>query len=96
VPTFLVLPRFRREYAKLTPEQAAAFRAALAVFLEGLASGTFHPGLRIHRIEGTLGVWSLTWAPDGRATFEYGQQVRPGEPHIVWRRIGDQSIYRRA
>lgn len=31
-------------------------------------------------------------APDGRATFHYGDEVKAGEPHIVWRRIGDHSI----
>lgn len=25
-------------------------------------------------------------APDGRATWQYGPEVRPGEPHAVWRR----------
>ena len=95
MPTFDVLPRFLRGYGKLTPDQARAFRAALARFLDGLRTGTFDPGLRVHRIEGTKDVWSLTWAPDGRATFTYGPEVRPGEPHVIWRRIGSHAIYRR-
>lgn len=33
----------------------------------------------------------MTWAADGRATFEYGQEIRPGEPHIIWRRIGTHA-----
>jgi hypothetical protein len=36
----------------------------------------------------------MTWAADGRATFEYGQEIRPGEPHIIWRRIGTHDIFR--
>ena len=40
----------------------------------------------------TTGVWELTWAPDGRATFSYGPEVRPSEQHVMWRRIGDHSI----
>ena len=24
--------------------------------------------------------WELTWAPDSRATFHFGNQVREGEP----------------
>jgi hypothetical protein len=32
--------------------------------------------------------WEMTWAPDGRATLEYGTERRPGEPHVIWRRIG--------
>ena len=34
----------------------------------------------------------MTWAPDVRATFEYGAEVREGEAHIVWRRIGTHDI----
>jgi hypothetical protein len=52
----------------------------------------FPPALRVHRVQGHDGVWELTWAPDGRATFSYGPEVRPGEPHVMWRRIGDHSI----
>jgi hypothetical protein len=37
----------------------------------------------------------MSWAPDGRATFEYGDEVHPGQPHIVWRRVGTHSIFRR-
>ena len=54
----------------------------------------FPPTLRVHRVQGHEGVWELTWAPDGRATFSYGSEVRPGEPHLIWRRIGDHSILR--
>jgi hypothetical protein len=27
--------------------------------------------------------------------FEYGAEVRPGEAHVVWRRIGTHSVFRR-
>jgi hypothetical protein len=26
-------------------------------------------------VQGHPGVWEMTWAPDGRATFEYGRSV---------------------
>jgi hypothetical protein len=26
------------------------------------------------------------------ATFAYGEERQPGEPHVIWRRIGDDSI----
>jgi len=29
---------------------------------------------------------------DGRATFEYGDEQLPGEPHVYWRRVGSHSI----
>jgi hypothetical protein len=34
-------------------------------------------------------------APDGRATFQYGDEVQAGEPHIVWRRIGTHDVFDR-
>lgn len=52
--------------------------------------------LRIHRLTDS-GIYSLTWnfsAPDGRATFQLDRSP-DGEPVLVWRRIGDHSIYRR-
>lgn len=40
------------------------------------------------------GVWELSWAADGRATFEYGAELIEGQPHIIWRRIGSHDIFR--
>ncbi len=37
-------------------------------------------------------IWEMTWAADGRATFEYGPEERAGEPPVVWRRIGTHGI----
>lgn len=45
--------------------------------------------------KGHRGVWEISWAYDGRATFEYGPEVEPGNAHIVWRRIGTHAILRR-
>jgi hypothetical protein len=33
-------------------------------------------------------------APDGRATFSYGEEMRPGEPHVIWRRVGTHDVLR--
>ncbi len=30
--------------------------------------------------------------PAGRATLEYGVEVPPGTPHVIWRRIGTHDI----
>ena len=65
----------------------------LHLFLAGLEGGAFDPRLRLKRVQGHPGVWEITWAPDGRATFEYGPEVVPGEPHIIWRRIGAHDIF---
>ena len=55
----------------------------------------FHPSLRVKRMQGHRGIWEMSWAPDGRATFQYGDEVHPGQAHIIWRRVGTHSIFRR-
>ncbi|MDA8067333.1 MAG: hypothetical protein M0T77_01775 [Actinomycetota bacterium] len=52
----------------------------------------FPPGLRVKRVQGTDGVWEITFAPDGRATFAYGTEVVPGEAHVIWRRVGSHDV----
>jgi hypothetical protein len=95
VPTFAQTDRFRLDFANLTRAQKAAFRAAAAKFVVDLESEGFRPGLRVKRVQGAAGVFEMTWADDGRATFEYGSTVREGEAHIVWRRIGTHNIFTR-
>jgi hypothetical protein len=93
VPTYDVTARFLREYAKLTPEQKARFGRTLKEFVDDLTTGTFRPSLRLKRVQGQGGVWEMSWAPDGRATFEYGGPVLEGQPHDIWRRIGGHEIF---
>ncbi|MDV6011237.1 hypothetical protein F8178_01860 [Haloechinothrix sp. LS1_15] len=62
-------------------------------FVPGLKAGSFRPGLRVKGIQGARGIYEMTWAPDGRATWQYGKQQRPGEAHIIWRRIGGHRIF---
>jgi hypothetical protein len=93
MPTYLRLPRFNRDWDRLTPEQQRRFRAALIVFVEDLRKGDgFRPGLRVKTMSGH-DIWELSWAPDGRATFMYGAPVRGGEPHVAWRRTGTHNIF---
>lgn len=67
----------------------------VAAFVAHLTAGEpFRAGLRVKRVQATDEVWELSWAPDGRATWQYGPQVRAGEPHVVWRRIGTHAIFR--
>ncbi|MFN2496906.1 MAG: hypothetical protein ABR608_13505 [Pseudonocardiaceae bacterium] len=95
MPTFDILARFGDDYRRLTAEQREAFLRARNALVEDLRSGRgFRPGLRIKRVQGTTDVWELTWAPDGRATWQYGTEQRPGEPHVIWRRIGTHAIFR--
>ncbi|MEU7887160.1 hypothetical protein AB0B54_16800 [Microbispora bryophytorum] len=94
---------FLRDAARLPPEHYAMFRDAVhKYFVPALEQGA-HKGnvpwpvrLRIHKLTGTR-VYSLTWnfaSPDGRATFEF-DTGDDGSPVILWRRIGDHSVYDR-
>jgi hypothetical protein len=95
MPTFAQTDRFRRDFSALSAGQQAAFRAAAAKFVADLPSGRLRPGLRVKGVHGAPGVFEMTWADDGRATFEYGSAVREGETHIIWRRIGTHEIFTR-
>ncbi len=59
------------------------------------AGREFRPSLRVKGVQGRPGVFEMTWAPDGRATWQYGPQLLPGEPHVIWRRIGTHDVFRR-
>jgi hypothetical protein len=94
MPTYEGSRRFGRDFQKLTSEQRKRFMALLATdFIPALKTQQFPPRLRIKRVQATAQVWELTWAPDGRATFQYGAERSPGEPHVIWRRIGTHAIF---
>jgi hypothetical protein len=94
MPTFETTQRFDRDLDKLTRDQRHQFRTVLAAdFIPGLTVQQFHPRLRVKRVRSTAKGWELSWAPDGRATFEYGAERRPGEAHVIWRRIGTHDIF---
>jgi hypothetical protein len=96
MPTHDVLASFWRDWDRLTPQQQRAFRAAVEKFVADLKTGQgIRAGLRVKRVQGHTGLWEMTWAPDGRATFQYGEEIHPGEPHVIWRRIGTHAIFRR-
>ena len=95
-PTFETSSPFDRDRKALTPEQRERFSAAVRDFVTDLQDGRPpRPGLRIKGVQGAPGVFEFTFAPDGRATFQYGKEVRPGEAHIVWRRIGTHAIFKK-
>lgn len=95
MPTFERAARFIRDYAALSAEDKAAFRQAVEKFIADLPSGRFRSSLRIKGIQGAEGIFEMTWAKDGRATFAYGDEIRLGEPHIVWRRVGTHDVFSR-
>jgi hypothetical protein len=84
-----------RDYARLSQAERDAFREARKQFVDDLRSRRgFRPGLRVKGVQGALGVYEMTWAGDGRATWQYGPTQIPGETHIVWRRIGTHDIFK--
>jgi hypothetical protein len=93
-PTYDRADRFKADYSKLSPDEQARFRETVTEkFVPALRSGQFPPGLRVKGVQGADGVYEMTWAPDGRATFEYGPEQIPGERHVVWRRVGGHAIF---
>ncbi len=93
MPTYETLPRFITDLQALTPAQRRRLRRVVRQsFVPDLRSGRFRPGLRIKRVRCAPGVYELTWAQDGRATWSFGRGRVPGTRHIVWHRIGTHSI----
>lgn len=85
-PTFEVRAGFAREFARLSREQDRAFRQAVRKLVDALGTGREPPrSLRIKRVQGTRDIWEMSYSGDGRATFRYGAEVKPGETHIEWR-----------
>jgi hypothetical protein len=77
----------------LTPAQQTAFRLALRKFITDLRSGKFRKGLRVKAYRGSQNTFEMTWARNGRALFQYGEPIIPGEPHVIWLRVGGHEIF---
>ena len=93
MPTYERLPRFDRDWDALSPEQRQAFRAAIEKFVEDLERGQgFRKGLRVKGVQGSPGIYEMTWAEDGRATFSIGKSLHGNDPHVVWHRVGTHKI----
>lgn len=99
---YQVLDSFRNDFRRLPSEHQQLFQQALReYFLPAIDNGAFSGSptwprrLRIHKLNNTEN-YSLTWnfvSPDGRATFHLDKN-EASDPVLVWRRIGDHSIYR--
>jgi hypothetical protein len=88
--------QFLKDWADLDPADKTRFKTVVRErFVPDLDSGRgFRPGLRVKRVEGTAEVWEMTFAPDGRATWQYAPDSQPNYPHVVWRRIGTHDVFR--
>jgi hypothetical protein len=95
VPTFFRSVSFLNDWHALSPDEKRQFKTAVRQMVDDLRTKQgFRRELRIKRVRTAKGVFEMTWTPDGRATFQYGQEVHPGEPHIIWRRIGGHEIFK--
>lgn len=93
--TFEATARFDKDWTDLEAADQARFRKAVANFLTDLEECSFRPGLRVKRVQGTEGIFEMTFAPDGRATCQHGDELLPGLAHVIWRRIGTHDILTR-
>lgn len=96
MPTFETFPRFAKDWKSLASQRQATFReVVLEAFVPDLMAldRPFRPGLRVKGVAANPGVFEMTWDNDGRATFGYGAERGPGQPHVIWRRIGTHAIF---
>ncbi len=93
MPTYHAEALFLRQFAALTDEEKRLFRIAVAKFVADLKSGQgFRRGLRVHGVVRNPGEFEMTWAPDGRAVFRYGDSLHGDDPHVLWLRIGTHDV----
>jgi hypothetical protein len=93
--TFEYPPTFAKDVMLLDPDDKARFRRVVRdEFVPDLNKRRFRAGLRVKGVHGARGVYEMTWAPDGRATFQYGPEQIPGQPHVIWRRVGTHEVFR--
>ena len=93
MPTYERSRQFVDDFAALSSEQRKAFRVAVERFVADLRrSQGFRPGLRVKGIQGSPGMYELTWSRDGRAVFSYGASLRGGERHIIWHTVGTHDV----
>ena len=59
-----------------------------------MQAGRLRGGLRVTGVQGASGIFEMTWAADGRATFEYAPEVVEGQPHVIWRSVGTHTIFK--
>lgn len=95
MPTFEQTPRFLKDLKRLDSKSLARFKqVVMEQFVPDVDAGTFRKTLRVKQMAGTPKdqvIFEMSWAHDGRATFEYGETVKDGVAHVIWRRVGTHS-----
>lgn len=76
------------------PRYSRTPRCATTSYPDLAAGHGFRAGLRVKRVESTGFVWEVTFAPDGRATWQYAADSTEDDPHVVWRRVGTHDVLR--
>jgi hypothetical protein len=93
MPTHDEEPDFLRDWASLSNEQHERFLKTVKKLVhDARAGGLYRKSLRIKHVQGHAGIYEMTWADDGRATFEFGTSPHAGDVHVIWRRIGSHDI----
>jgi hypothetical protein len=92
MPTYDVTPRFWLDYRHLTSVQQRALDRAVQKFVFDLRQGKFRKGLRVKLIQGAEDLYEMTWADDGRATFQFGPARRKGYVHVIWRQCETHAV----
>ncbi len=92
MPTYEVTKQFLRDYKKLNKSYVEDWKEARKRFVKSLKSKRMDPRLRVKRVQGAPGIWEMSFAGDGRVTFQYGEEIKKGETHVVLRRIGKHKV----
>jgi hypothetical protein len=93
VPTQEKDPRSWRDRGLLTRDQRTAFVKAAKKLNADLKAGQgCRKGLRIKDGQGHRGVFEMTWADDGRATFRSGTRPHAGDVHVICQPIASQEM----
>ncbi len=98
MPTYEWTRAFDRDLSRPTGDQRKRFLSTLFAFIadvvamENGETDRFRGGLRVKGVQGFPGLFEMTWAPDGRATFMWGEPIYEGRRHVIRVRCGDHSI----
>ena len=84
MPKYDVEASFWRDWARLSPAEQDQFLETIRKLVHDLKQGK--------GVQRRKEVWELTWADDGRATFQLGASAEAGDVHVIWCRIGGHDI----